>query len=147
VIDTASGELLNDVVRRDSRSLLVYIGEAFPWTSPRGTAALLQLRTIVARHNAAVLALAKFLTRQHLLPGSHGSYPSSFTTLNFLALEHLLPRLIDAERRSLADLERDVNQITDATAKAEAAKLLAVKRQNLTELEAIKASPPESAAS
>ena len=82
--------------------------------------------------------LGRFLFRRHIPPSFTGSFPAAFTTINFLSLEHLLPRLVDTQRQAVADLERDAAAVTDADAKAELEKLLAVKRLHLSELEGLK---------
>src|SRR5437870_2494 len=96
--------LLQEIVRRESRSLLTYVGEAFPWTKSRGADALAWLKQIVASHNEAVVKLGRYLTKLRQPIGYLGSYPSNFTTLNFLSLDHILPKLIESERAGLAAL-------------------------------------------
>jgi hypothetical protein len=139
-MDDATRDLLPEIVRRESRSLLSYVGDAFPWTTSQGGPALQRLQQLVAAEREAVAALGRFLTRRRLPLAYTGSYPSSFTTINFLALEHILPRLAAWEKRSVAELERDVAALRgDADARALAERLLALKRENLTTLEAMAA--------
>jgi hypothetical protein len=145
VIDPETQALLQEIVRRESRSVLTYVGEAFPWTNSLHSAALSQLKRLIAEEGAAVAKLGRFLTRRGVPPPLLGPYPESFTTLNFLALEHLVPRLIAYQHRSLADLERDLTHISDPEAKAQVQKLLDVKRRHLPLLEGLTASQPEPA--
>jgi hypothetical protein len=137
VIDPQSQALLQQTFRRESLSMLRYVGEAFPWTTADGGPALQRVRDIEAEDREATASLGRFLFRRHIAPSYTGSYPSNFTTINFLALGYLLPRIIDGQRKALADLERDTAAVTDADARAELEKLLAVKREHLAELEAL----------
>ena len=58
--------------------------------------------------------------------------------MNFLSLEYLLPRLVESQCQAVADLDSDIAAVTDADAKGELEKLLAVKRLHLSELESLK---------
>jgi hypothetical protein len=144
VIDPRTRVLLQQTFRRESLSMLRYIGEAFPWTVAAGHPALKRFAEIVAEDRGATEALGRFLFRRRIPPSFSGAYPSGFTTMNFLSLEYLLPRLVDTQRKALADLESDTAAVTDADAKTELEKLLAVKRLHLTELEALKVPRGES---
>ncbi|HBI45118.1 MAG TPA: hypothetical protein DDY78_20005 [Planctomycetales bacterium] len=144
VIDLRTRTLLQQTFRRESLSLLRYIGEAFPWTVAAGDGALKRVSEIVAEDRGATEALGRFLFRRRIPPSFSGAYPSGFTTLNFLSLEYLLPRLVDTQRKALAELESDAAAVTDIDAKTELEKLLAVKRLHLTELEALKVPRGES---
>ena len=42
--------LLQDIVRRESLSLLTYIGEAFPWTTSRGADTLAHPQANLVQH-------------------------------------------------------------------------------------------------
>jgi hypothetical protein len=139
VIDPPTQALLQDIVARESRSVLRYVHDAYLWTTAGEDQTLQTLRRLIAEETGAVAALGQYLVRRHLPPPLPGSYPSSYTTINFLALDYLLPRLADAAQRSLADLERDLACITDAEPRAEVEKLAAVKRRNLAVLEELAA--------
>jgi hypothetical protein len=103
------------------------------------------LQTLIEEDRGANAAFAKFLTRQ-CIPVPHlGPYPVSFTTLNFIALDHLLPLLVDAQRRAISDLDRDLLSFTDALCRQEIQKLLEMKRRHLSALEALVVAHPETA--
>ena len=136
-MDALTQALLQQTFRRESLSMLRYLGEAFPWTTAEDAAALQHLRDIESEDREATASLGRFLFRRHIAPSYTGTFPSNFTTINFLALGHLLPRVIVGQRAALADLERDAAAVTDADARAELARLLAVKREHLAELEAL----------
>jgi hypothetical protein len=138
--------LLQGIVRRESLSMLTYVGEAFPWTAARDAESLARLRDIVAANNEAVAALGRYLTK-HRQPLMYlGSYPGSFTTINFISLDHILPKLVASERGNVAALERDLHALADKDARAEVEKLLAVKKQQLEKLEFLAASHTKTAA-
>ena len=143
MIDLRTQAVLQQVFRRESLSLLRYVGEAFPWTTAAGGPALDRFRDIEAEDRDATAALGRFLFRRHIAPSYTGTFPSKFTTINFTALGYLLPRIIDGQRLSLADLERDTATVTDPDALSELEKLLAVKREHLAELEGLKVSRHE----
>jgi hypothetical protein len=146
-MDAQTQTTLQEILRRESRSVLSYVGDAYPWTTARGDAALTKLRHLVAEERAAVAGLGRLLTRHRLPMVYLGSYPTSFTTINFLALDYLLPRLIAFEGQSIADLERDLTRLSDAEARAEVGRLIEVKRHNLAALEALGSPQPEAVAS
>jgi hypothetical protein len=140
VIDSQTEGILEGIVRRESRSLLAYIGDAYPWATTGQTAALATLKGAVLAESSAVSAVGRFLVRQGLMPPFLGSYPASFTSCNFVALNYLLPRLINEERRLIATLAEDVSTIRDDGARAVLESLLGVKKKNLATLETL-ASP------
>ena len=128
---------LDEVVRRESRSLLQYLTDSYPWTRAGADEALGKVRELAHVERDAVGGLRRFLTRrQHVVPVM-GSYPASFTTMNFVSLDYLAPRLIEDQRRLLAALERDRAALADAEARAELDRLLDVKRHHLHALEAL----------
>ncbi len=126
---------LHEIIRRESLSVLLYVGQAFPWTTARNNSALTELKRIIDEEQAAINALGTFLVRKHASLPWIGSFPSSYTTSNFLSLDYVLKRLIEFERPSIQHLEKDVSALADAEAKAKVQALLDVKRQHLRELE------------
>lgn len=146
MIDAKTADLLQDVVRREGRSVLIYVGDAFPWATAREGEALARLRGLIRAEGKAINAVAAFLQRQRQPLTCHGSYPASFTTINFLALKYILPRLIAYERESIPVLEGDLARVGDGEARAVVEDLLAVKRGNLTALEEMAAPQAQPAA-
>jgi hypothetical protein len=133
-MDAETQARLQAVLQRESRSVMAYTAEAFPWTNAGGLAAVERLRKLIAAEQEAVTALGRFLVRQRLPLPYLGSYPSGFTTINFIALDWLLPRLVAFEKTSVADLEKDLAQVKDPAARGVLEKLLAVKKENLATL-------------
>jgi hypothetical protein len=135
VIDRETVALLEDIIRRESRSVLLYVGEAFPWTTARDSAALVKVQNLIKAEQNAISTIAEFLQRHRTPITYHGSYPASFTTINFLALKKILPRLVAYERESIPLLQSDLAKPCSGSARALLEKLLAVKRTNLATLE------------
>jgi hypothetical protein len=135
VIDAPTRETLYAILCRESLSMLCYVGEAYPWTTARGHYALDRLQKIVRTEREAVVALGRFLARKHVPLPYIGSFPHSFTTINFLSLEYLIPKLIETEKQSIADLEKDLPSVHHGDAKAEVEKLLTLKREHLRQME------------
>ncbi len=142
-MDSQTQTLLQDILRRESRSALLYADEAYPWTTVSEETALTSLRQLIAAERDAVTRLGQFLVRQRIPLPYLPPFPASFTTINFLALDYLLPRLIEHERQLIAELERDLHALKDAGARAEVEMLLAVKRRHLPQLEALIPSQPK----
>lgn len=135
MIDPHSQTLLQDILRRENRSVLSYAAEAYPWTTSTEEKTWTDLQALIAADRAATVCLGRFLVRRRIPLPYLPSYPVQFTTINFLALDFLLPRLIEHERESIADLERDLAEIKDPSARAEVEKLLNLKRRHLPQLE------------
>ena len=137
MIDSHTQIVLQDILRRESRSVLRYVSEAFPWINSTEEKSLAALQRLIAAERDAVVRLGQFLVRHRVTLPFLPSYPASFTTINFLALDYVLPLLVEHERHSIADLERDLTALKDQFARAEVEKLLAVKQRHLPELEAL----------
>jgi hypothetical protein len=147
VLNPETVALVQAIVRRESLSMLSYIGDAFPWTTSRGVPALARLQELVVSHREAVGEIGRFLTRKRTPVGFIGSYPTSFTTINFLSLDYMLPRLVNDEKRGIAELELDLQQIADEETKQQVEKLLKTKRATLEALELLAFENPRNQAS
>lgn len=146
MIDAHSQALLQDILRRESRSVLLYVDEAYPWTTANEQKALTELRRLICAERQAVISLGQFLLRQRISLPYLPPFPMHFTTINFLALDYVLPHLIDHERRSIAELEHELPALTNPAARAEIEKLLAIKRRNLPQLETLVPAQPAASA-
>ncbi len=146
MIDAATQAVLQDIVRRESRSLLQYVRDAFPWTSAREQEALAQLQTLIEEELKSTAELSHFLTRHRSGPPYLGPYPMSFANINYVSLDHLLPLLVENERRAIADRERDLSRITDPAASAQVERIISMKQRHLKALEALAVAHPEAVA-
>lgn len=135
MIDSSTHALLCAIIRRESRSLLQYVRESFPWTTSEERTTLAQLDKLIDEECRVLAALTRFLVRQHFTPPYLGSFPSSFTTVNYLSLDHLLPILVGRQRQAVEKLEGNLACLTDADARREVQNVLNMKRKHLDELE------------
>ena len=139
MMDGASQELLQRVLRRESLALLQYAREAFPWTRIGEDKALAELRDVIDEDRQALADLGRFLTRRRVPLPYIGSYPADFTTVNFISLDYLLPRLLAEQRREVGTLEAEVPAATDPEAREQLVRLLDLKRRHLGVLERLAA--------
>jgi hypothetical protein len=134
--------VVENVFHRESRSLLQYVADAFPWARPEDEGTLAQIRTMVDEERQGAAELARYLTRRRHVAPYPGQFPMAYTNVNFISLAHWLPLLTDEERRSLAALERDVDGLTDPEGRALLTRLADTKRRHLGTLEALAAGRP-----
>jgi rubrerythrin len=140
VIDARTHAVLQEIMKRESRSLLQYVADSYPWATSEEQAALAQLRQVIEEERQGAAELGRFLTRHRLELPYLGAYPAEFTNANFIALDYLLPRLAADERRAIAFLEQALIGLQDAQARALVQKIVDKKRQHLTTLEGLAAS-------
>jgi hypothetical protein len=130
-MDPHTRAILEDIVRRESRSLLQYVRDSFPWTSADEDGALAKLKQLIDAEGQALAALFRFIVRSGATAPYLGSFPASFTTSNFVSLDFLLPRLAQDQRQKITALEHDLASMRDPAARGQVQKLLDVKRQHL----------------
>jgi hypothetical protein len=145
MIDAQTATLLQGIIRREGRSLLQYVADAFPWLQGGEQDAWNQLRTLIQEERDAVAGLARFLIRHRITPPYLGAYAMSFTTFNFVSLDSLLPRLLGYQRRGIATLERELERITEPDPRVEVHRFLEMKQRHLNVLEALPGVPREPA--
>lgn len=145
-MDAQTRTLLQGIVLRESRSVLAYTSEAFPWTSAAHSDAAKSLLSWIQEEADALTALGRYLVRRRVPIPHMGSFPASFTTINFLALDYLLPQLQEYEQSSLAQLENELKGITDPDARALVEKLCEIKKSNLARMATLRSNEPESTA-
>jgi hypothetical protein len=138
VIDARTVALVQDVIRHEGRSFLQYVREAYPWTTPAGRELLSKLQQLTDEERDGAAALSDFLRRQREAPGYLGPYPMSFTRMNFVSLDRLLPLLVEEQRRGVARLETGLNG-AQGEARGEIQAVLERKRRHLETLEALAA--------
>jgi hypothetical protein len=133
-MDLATAKLLQDLVRREGRSLLQYVSESFPWTTHKNHHALPILFEMVKEEQEGAAAIVKLLLKNRVRPPYLGAYPMSFTTINYMALDFLLPYLIEFENRRIAELENDLVVVTEDEAKDLLKMLLEMKQRHVLTL-------------
>lgn len=139
MIDAHTYALLADIVQRESRSLLQYVNDSFPWITPEERNLLTQIRTMSEEEKRGVADLLRFLQRSHQPPPYVGNYSATFTSLSFVSLDHLIPLLATHERDDLRRLERGFGSISDPEAKEVLQKIVEKKRRHLDSLQSLAA--------
>lgn len=87
-------QILNRLIINLGRSLLQYLGEAWPWTSGADESKLATLQGLVERQQAAVDRITDLLIERHWLV-EFGTYPTEYTDLQYLSLEFLLAQTLE----------------------------------------------------
>ncbi len=142
-MDARSLQVLQGVFRRESRSVLQYVGNAFPWTTTDRTAELDRLQEIIHEERDALARLGQFLYRNHVVPLVGTSYPVSFTTLNFVALDLILKKLIAFQEQSLAAVETDLVAVKDPEARRQLESFRDLKARHLEALRSLQGATRE----
>jgi hypothetical protein len=137
VIDAQTYSRLQDIIRREGRSLLQYAVESFPWTNSGADARPAVIRQAAHDEAEAAAELARLLVRHRLSPPWLGAYPMAFTSFNYLALDRLVLLLVQYQLRDIAALEADLKQFDDEEVRDRVRHLLNVKQANLKKLEAL----------
>jgi hypothetical protein len=132
-MDADIAALLQDLVRREGRSLLQYVSESFPWTTYKNHHALPVILDMAKEERESAAAIASFLVKNRQQLPYLGAYPMSYTTINYMSLDFLIPYLIDFEKRRIVELEKDLAMETDE-AKHLVQSLLAMKQRHLAAL-------------
>jgi hypothetical protein len=135
MIEPHDAAILENLLRREGRSLLQYIGEAFPWVRTGTGPALAQLQKLIAEERDSLGALSRFLVRRRHTVPHLGTYPMAFVSMNFVSLDFLLPRLVAYQHQAITTLEQDLAALNDADARAEVEKILGMKKDHRHTLE------------
>ena len=123
---------LQEVYRREYRSLLQYIREASPYAA--GPDRLLRDAVLrIAKEEATALeSFGEVLESLRVSLPYLGSFPVAFTDLNFVTIRHLIPKLIAEQKRDIAKLEAEAVESGGTVQR-----LIEVHRRHLKELEAL----------
>lgn len=141
-------ELLVDVLRRESRSFLQYVRESYPWASVSESALRDQILALADREAEILARIARLLQSRRVPLPIFGTFPTSYTSSNFLAARALIPRLLEDGRRLLAELDRDLEFVADEPGRQLLEALQQRKREHLQILESmITSAVPAAAAS
>lgn len=136
-MNAALEDRLRQLVRHEGRSLLQYVSESFPWTKAHNEG-IRDAITRFAREQAEALAsLTDHLVKNHVRLPQVSNYPMSFTSMNFVSLSYLLPRLIDEQQARLAELEGLCNALPEGPTRQLVARLLVLKKEHLARMNAI----------
>ena len=130
-------QVVGEVLRRESRTLLQYVRESFPWAKGKDAAVLANVLHSADVEGELLHRLSRLMQKQHLSLPAIGSFPSAFTNSNFVAISFLMPRLIATQRQTLADLERDLPKVHDPDLRVLLDALREAKLAHLSELESL----------
>ena len=125
------------LLRRESRSLLQYVRESFPWSQVKDRDTSARVLSAGVTEGGILMQLGRLLQKRRIVMPALGAYPSSFTSVNYVALSYLIPRLVAAQRLLLADLERDLHNVQDDEIRALLDAFRELKRRHLAELESL----------
>ena len=95
-----------------SRSLLQYVGEAWPWTGSHASTERQKINELVSRQQKQISRLSELLSRRNRYI-DFGTYPTEYTDLHYVALDYLLSQLIENEDSLITDLEQTLQKCTD----------------------------------
>ncbi len=126
--------ILNRMLARETASAIHYISGAWPWAEVADQPTLERLKQLVAAEQDLCKGIAELLIRRRQAP-QIGTFPEWHTELNYLSLDHLVPRLAEAEQKLIAAMERDLAGLEDAEARDLIQHVLETKRHHLSELE------------
>lgn len=125
--------VLAKILVRERYSLLQYLSTASPWTPPSERAALGRLERLAAAEKDALGRISRRLQELRVTPLS-GCYPEQFSEYHYLAVDYLLPRLIQEQEKAIAQLEADLTQLSSDEDRQAVEPLLEQKRNSLEEL-------------
>ena len=143
--DRPTYSVLETILRRESRSLLQYVRDAFPWTPSSEQEVLAGVHHMADEQKRTDAALAQFLARKRHTVSHLGPYPTSFTTINYASLDYVLTCLLLEERKAIAELEKDRAPLKDEEAGEILDRIIARKRQDLKQLEELATAHPPTA--
>jgi rubrerythrin len=135
VSDARTNTRLQEIVRRESRALLQYVGDSFPWSTAGQRGIFAQIQQFIEDESQGIGRIRRLLERRRVTAPFVGSYPSAFTSCNFVSLTYLLPKLVADEKQGIAALEQNLAQVEDPESREVVAKLLESKRQHLQALD------------
>src|SRR5262249_49546591 len=108
MMDAQTQALLQTVLRRESLPgcTTPALGVRGPGADEGGGRA--GLGRVVGEARWGTRELGRSLPRQRIMPAYIGSFPTEFTSMGFVSLRFLVPKLVAAQRQEIASLEADV---------------------------------------
>lgn len=133
-MEPAQVALLQNLLRQESRSLLQYAAESFPWSKAEDQAEIKAIRAMAQAEADAVTKLGRWLARQRVPLTFPGAYPMHFTSINFIAVLALAPRLIADQEQHIAAVAQVEAALAHDDGRALVRPLLDLKRAHLQKL-------------
>ena len=103
---------LNHLMAIQCYSLVNYLSEALPWTHPGSEKLVAAIRSIADDHEHYARRLADAIEDRNGCVAM-GSFPMAFLSLNDLALDYLLVRLIEHQRSNIQAAEKSVTELVE----------------------------------
>lgn len=128
--------VVQDIVRRETRSFLYYVGEVDVWDVWAPVATRDTVTALIASERVQLARLTQIMQEKRLRPPYPGSYPD-FTGLNFIAADRLVTLLITSERKLLEELQVSVKQLPEGEIRETVEALVVMKQQNLEKLQSL----------
>ncbi len=136
-MEPAQVAMLQGLLRTESRSLLQYAAEAYPWSKAGEQGACDAIRAMARAEADAVAKLGRWLAKQRVPLTFPGAFPISFTTSNFIAARAFVPRLIVDAQQHIAAVEKTCAALTPDDGRALAQSFLELKKSHLLKLSAL----------
>lgn len=141
MLDDASRDILQQIVRREGRSFLQYVREVPIWSSSTDRPNVAQLKTLATAELEKIDEIGRLLVRRKCGLAFLGAYPSAFTTFNDAALRHILPQVINECQRSITTLQAELEGIQDAEARELVSQFVELKRTHLPQFTSLATQP------
>jgi hypothetical protein len=141
-MNTRGVALLHRLVAMGSTSLLQYVNDAVPWSADADRAAFAKVQFLANEERDFVARLSRFLQKRHFGVPKIATYPSHFTTMNFVTIDYLLPKLIVEADRELTTIRAWLQGMDEDDARAQMQGYLDMKERHrhiLQELASAKA--------
>ncbi|MCS7161343.1 MAG: ferritin-like domain-containing protein [Gemmatales bacterium] len=126
--------VLNRIFAREKVSYLQYLQDAWVWTDADGRAVWKEISRMIQEEQKMLQRLAELIVRRKGILAKAG-FDERFSDSHFVALAHLMPRLVAYQRWLIAELEKDLALLEDAEASALGRELLEMKKRHLALLE------------
>jgi hypothetical protein len=133
-MDAGSRDRFCRMLALGGSSLLQYVSESSPWSLGADHAALDKVRALAAEDRAEITRFTRWLQKKHERVPSLYSYPSHFTTMNFVSLDYLLPKLLAENTHQIVEIERLLNEMDDEEVRTLTAGYLDMKKRHLETL-------------
>lgn len=140
-MDVRTQDIVIGLLGRETSSLLQYLSESFPWPNMEDPVVVARLNSMIREQQSAIGKFYRLLARHLVPPPLRQPFPSHFTTINFVALDHLMPLLAEEQRRLIAALEKDLEQVTDQEVRNLLQLLLAKEQEHLQQFKHIHLQP------
>ena len=130
-------QIIRQFLLRDTSCLLHYLVGAWPWSNRKEQEIIRRLEHLQAEESEEHSRLASVLRKQRLVPPAP-SYLSEYSSCHFLALDYLLPRVLEEQKQLLASHQTArLQTVGDPEAEAVLDAFLTHKQKHMAELESI----------